>query len=403
MPGYSDTGLDSPRAWIIVFAAFVGAFVTFGITYCFGVFLKPMALEFHVSHAAMSAVFSTITVLSFFAAPFTGKIADRYGPRPVVAVGAALIGVGLILTARVHYFPLIYVTYGIGLGGALACTYIPAIAAVGEWFKVHRDIALGISISGIGCGTLVAAPLSARLIENYGWRAAFEVFGWAGAALLAMCAVLLARPPAAGEKKKINIVPQLRTPAFAFLYISLLFAGIAVYVSLVFLPAFAMDIGANRVAGAALLGYIGASSVLGRLGLNALAPRFGLLTMYQAAYGLLLVSFALWIAAHDYSWLVMFSLLMGVGYGGIAAMAPAVTASIFGIEGLGELLGILFTGFGIACLVGPPMAGVLVDHTHDYKWPVFVAAGAAVLGLIFVIPVRNYGVRRSQAFSAAAD
>jgi MFS transporter, OFA family, oxalate/formate antiporter len=95
--------------------------------------------------------------------------------------------------------------------------------------------------------------------------------------------------------------------------------------------------------------------------------------------------------------------VMGVGYGGIAAMAPAVTASIFGVDGLGELLGILFTGFGVACLLGPTMAGVLVDRFHDYKWPVFVAAAAAVLAMIVVIPLRRFGVNQSKALSAAAD
>lgn len=382
-------GLDSGRAWIVVFAGFVGAFVTFGITYCFGVFLKPIALEFHVSHVAMSALFSTITALSFFAAPLTGKMADRYGPRPVVVTGALLIGSGMVLAAHVHSFPLLFLTYGIGLGGALACTYIPSIAAVGEWFKVRRDVALGIAISGIGCGTLVAAPLSALLIERYGWRTAFDIFGLGGAALLLLCAGLLIRPPVVGEKKKVDIASMVRTRVFAIQYISLLFAGVAVYVSFVFLPAYAGDIGASRVAGAALVGYIGAASVVGRLGLDALAPRFGLIRMYQAAYLTLAVSFAVWLTAHSYGVLVAFVLLMGVGYGGIAAMAPAVAASAFGVEGLGELLGILFTGFGVACLVGPPIAGALVDRFHDYKWPVFVAAGASVLSLFFVALLRR--------------
>jgi MFS family permease len=53
----------------------------------------------------------------------------------------------------------------LGLGGAVACTYIPSVSAVGQWFKVHRDVALGLTISGIGCGTLIAAPLSAMLID----------------------------------------------------------------------------------------------------------------------------------------------------------------------------------------------------------------------------------------------
>ena len=81
----------------------------------------------------------------------------------------------------------------------------------------------------------------------------------------------------------------------------------------------------------------------------------------------------------------------------------AVAANIFGVEGLGELLGILFTGFGVACLVGPPLAGFLVDRTLDYHWPVFVAACAAVLALIVVIPLRRYGAARDKTLAAAAD
>ena len=389
MPTQSPLRFDSPRAWVVVFAGFLGSFVTFGISYCFGVFLKPIALEFHTSHAAMSTLFSTITALSFFAAPLTGKIADRYGPRPVAATGALFLGTGMVLAAHVHTFPLLFLTYGVGLGGAVACTYIPAISAVGEWFKIHRDVALGLAISGIGCGTLLAAPLSAMLIERHGWRSVFEIFGWGGAALLLLCASLLFRPPLTREKKKADTATKVRTRAFAIQYISLFFSGIAIYISFVFLPTYAGDLGASRVAGAELIGYIGASSVVGRLGLDALAPRFGLIRMYQTAYLLMLVSFGLWLIAHSYPMLVVFALLMGVGYGGIAAMSPAVAASVFGVEGLGELLGILFTGFGAACLVGPPIAGMLVDHFHDYKWPVFVGAAASALAMFFVILLRT--------------
>jgi MFS family permease len=262
---------------------------------------------------------------------------------------------------------------------------------VGEWFKVHRDIALGAAISGIGCGTLVAAPLSATLIERYGWRTVFEIFGWGGAGLLLLSSGLLFRPPVVGEKKKFDTATKVRTRAFAVQYVCLLFSGIAIYVSFVFLPAYANDMGAGRVAAAGLVGYIGASSVAGRLGLNLLAPRFGLIRMYQGAYLILLISFAVWLTAKSYAELVTFALLMGTGYGGIAAMSPAVAASVFGVEGLGELLGILFTALGVACLVGPPIAGVLVDQLHDYKWAAFVAAGASVVGLFFAISLRNLG------------
>jgi predicted MFS family arabinose efflux permease len=272
----------------------------------------------------------------------------------------------------------------------VACTYIPSISAVGEWFKVHRDLGLGLTISGIGCGTFIAAPLSAKLIEQYGWRTTFEIFGWGGAVLLLVCAALLFRPPTTGEKSRANTAKKIRTRVFALQYMALFFSGIAIYISFVFLPTYAGDIGASRAAAAGLVGYIGVSSVVGRLGLGTLAPRFGLMRLYLVSYLILLISFGVWLMSGSYPILVIFALLMGVGYGGIAAMAPAVAAVTFGIDGLGELLGILFTGLGAACLAGPPAAGILVDHFHDYRLPVYIGTGASVLALLCGILLQDH-------------
>jgi len=383
------SGIDSVQGWVVVFAAFLAAFVVFGVSYTFGIFLRPIEEELHVTHAALSTVFSTMTVVSFFLSPFTGRIADRHGPRGVVACGAVLMCAGLVATARVPSFPLLFLTYGVGLGGAVACIYIPAIAAVGEWFNVRRVIALGVAVSGIGCGTLLAAPVSAMLIERYGWRPAIEILGWVGGGLMVVSALLLFRPPVLEEKAKVAIGPKLRTRAFALLYGSFFLKGIAVYVALVFIPAYAMDLGATRVAAASLVGYIGASSVVGRLGGSMLAPRFGLFNMYKLAFAILFVSYFLWITGHVYPTLVIFSLIMGVGYGGVAGMAPAVTASLFGVQGLGQLLGVLFTALGLACLVGPPVAGLVIDYSHTFHGVPFYAAAAAALGLIVAIPLHR--------------
>src|ERR1035438_8524122 len=125
MAAAPNSGIDSPRAWLIVVAAFFGAFVAFGVTYSFGIFLKPMGATFGATHASMTAIFSTLTVLSFFLAPITGDLADRIGPRYVVAAGALLMGAGLLLTARVHWFPLLFVTYGVGVGTGVAPVSLP--------------------------------------------------------------------------------------------------------------------------------------------------------------------------------------------------------------------------------------------------------------------------------------
>ncbi|MBA3914216.1 MAG: MFS transporter, partial [Acidobacteriales bacterium] len=114
----NPAALDSPRSWVEVLAAFIGAFVSFGVMYSFGVFLRPMVVEFHASHAVMSTLFATITALSFFVAPFTGELADRHGARPLVATGAVLMGASLVAAARTHTLPLLFLTYGVGVGVA---------------------------------------------------------------------------------------------------------------------------------------------------------------------------------------------------------------------------------------------------------------------------------------------
>ena len=402
MPETRNTGVDSPRAWLIVVAAFFASFVAFGVSYSFGIFLKPLATEFGVSHAVMSTLFSVLIVLSLFLSPLTGDIADHLGPRPVVAAGALLMGAGLILTARVHYFPLVFLTYGLGAGGAVACVYVPSVAAVGEWFKVHRDIALGIAISGIGCGTLVAAPVAAVLIGRYGWRTAFEIYGVLSAALLLVCAALIAAPPVAKSKVRSGAMAKIRTPAFARLYAGLFFSGVAIFISFVYLPEYAIKDGATQVAAAGLVGYIGASSVVGRLGLNALAPRFGLISVFQVSFVALLASYVFWVGGHTYTSLIWYGIVLGVGYGGIAAMAPAVLAQFFGIEGLGELLGVLLTAFGLAAAAGPPLAGLLIDRTGDLKWPPLLAAASAAVALVAVIPLRAYGASKTASATESA-
>jgi MFS family permease len=402
MPEARNTGVDSPRAWLIVVAAFLASFVAFGVSYSFGIFLKPMAIEFGVSHAVMSTLFSVLTVLSLFLSPLTGDISDHIGPRPVMAAGALLMGGGLILTARVHYFPLVFLTYGLGAGSAVACVYVPSVAAVGEWFKIHRDIALGIAISGIGCGTLVAAPVAAMLIGRYGWRATFEIFGVLSAALLLVCAALIATPPVVESKARTGVMAKIRTPTFALLYSGFFFAGAAIFISFFYLPEFAIKDGATQVAAAGLVGYIGAASVVGRLGLNALAPRFGLLSVFQVSYAALLASYVFWLGGHSYTSLIWYCIVLGVAYGGIVAMSPAMLAQFFGIDGLGELFGFLLTAFGLASVAGPPLAGLLIDLTGDLKWPPLLAALSAAAALATIIPLRVYNARKSESATESA-
>ncbi len=378
---------DSPRAWLTVAAAFIGGFVVFGIIYSFGVFIEPIAAELHTGRVATSALFS-ITSLSFYAfGSLTGHLSDRLGPRIVVSAGAGLVGAGLIASALIELIWVGYLTYGIGVGLGAACAYVPTLAIVGGWFTRRRNAALGVAATGTGCGMLVMPPLAATLIEHFGWRHANMILGVGCALLLAICASVSERPPLASPSSH-SLGRVVRSPAFVMLYVSWILATAALFVPFVFLPAFAIDHGVSQVAAAALISVLGGMSVIGRLGLGLLGDRVGTLRLFKVATLVMGASYVLWLAATDHGWLLVFAAVLGLGYGVRIALMPVILIELFGLQSLGAVLGVFFTATGVSALLGPPLAGFIVDYTGSYRWAAALALAMGLLGFAAVLRLR---------------
>jgi MFS family permease len=378
---------DSPHAWRLVIAAFLSTFTLFGITYSFGAFFRPMAAEFGADREAISAVFSLTAFCYFMLGPITGHLADRFGPRLVVTMGAVAIGVGLVATAHVQHLWAAYITYGLGVGIGVACCYVPLVSAVSGWFLKRRNIALGIAVSGIGAGTLVVAPCAAELIRRCGWRSAYEVLGISATGLLMVCAYLAEPAPVEEEAPRPRLGHTLRKPDFVLLYVAGMLWSIATAVPFVFLTPYAQGRGIGQVAAAALVGMIGLASTAGRLGLGALADRIGILKLYRICIFVLGMSYAIWWGAESWSRLALFALAMGVSYGGAVTLTPAVVAELFGTQGLGATLGALYTSSAIATLAGPPLCGAIIDHTGSYQFAILLTLGLTVASSFVLLPV----------------
>lgn len=360
----SLTQLDGRRGWTVTAAAALSMFVVFGTGYSFGAFFDEMAEEFGASSSSTALIFSITISLSFLAGSVTGRIADRVGPRPVLLVGAGSLLAGLLLTSRVGSLWLGYLTYGAGVGIAIACGYVPAVAAVGGWFEKRRATALGVAVAGIGLGTLVGSPVAAALIKATSWRTTYTIFGIVGAALLVLAALIVERgPAAAAAAKPLPISELLQNSTFRVLYGSSVCITFGLFVPFVFLNSYATERGTGSVAAAILVGLIGGSSIVGRIGLATLADRLDLRRLYQGSIATMAASHIVWLLAGSrYPMLAVYAIVLGFGYGGFIALSPAVTAERFGLDTLGGVLGTLYTSAAIGSLAGPPIAGVITDE-----------------------------------------
>ena len=381
------------RAWIVVAAAFASMFTVFGIAYSFGAFFSSMAADFGTDTSGTSVFFALTAFLYFVLGAVTGRIADRIGPRPVLIVGGACMTLGLLATTQVQSLWLGYLTYGLGVGIGVACGYIPMVAAVGQWFEHRRTTALGVAVAGIGTGTLVIAPLAEWSIERHGWRTTNVAFAVGAAVTLGLACLGAKQPPsgtAARSAPATSVTSLFRHHVYRRLYLSMLLTCLALFLPFVFMADYTSSRDASG-SPALIVGLIGASSVAGRLGLGALASRTSAMTLYQFSFLVLGLSFAIWLGAGDsYGLLVLFALVLGIGYGGIVALAPAVVAELLGPEGLGTALGFLFTAAGVGGLIGPPLIGEIIDRS-GYRSG--ITAGLAVaLAAWAVVRVQPEGV-----------
>ena len=390
--------LDSWRGWVAVGTAFASTFIVFGIAYSFGAFFNSMSAEFSASRSATSAVFSITTFLFFTGGIITGPLSDRFGPRPVLICGGLAIGAGLYLTSLVNSIWIGYITYGLGVGIGVACGYVPMVAVVGAWFEKRRAAALGMAVTGIGFGTLLMSPLAANLISKYGWRQTYVIFGIVSLIVLILCAFITPRPPAAsGDEVKKSLGQLIKTPIFRYMYLGGFFNTLALFVPFVFLVPYAKSQGVNEVAAASLMGIIGGSSIAGRLVFGALGDKVSRIRLFQTTFFIVALSYLVWLVAADsFVMLVCFAALLGAGYGGFIALSPAVTAELFGLVGLGSILGAMYTAAGIGGLIGPPLAGYLIDRSGSYTPAIITAMVFGFIAFLFLIPIIRHMKKQIQ-------
>jgi MFS family permease len=392
MPPAVPDEVDSTRAWFTVVAAFLASAVTLGTAYSFGAFFESMSEEFGSERGATAVIFGFTTFAFFSLSIITGRLLDRFGPRLVLSIGAVAMFAGLMLTSRVDSLGTGYVTYGLGVGIAAACGYVPMVAMVGGWFVHQRALAVGLAVAGIGVGTMVMSPLSAALIDRYGWRDTYVIFAIGGTAVLLACVPLAARPPGDGSPQPSRVHDALHSRVFLRVQASAFFLGLALFVPFVFVGQYAKDRGVDSVQAAVLVGVLGGASVLSRIGFGSLVRRFGSFRLYRACYVIHGVSFAIWlVAGSSYALMVLFVLVLGTGYGGFVALGPIVIADRMGVAGLGSILGLLYTAPGVGALIGAPTAGFIIDRTDAYRWAIVACIVACTVSVMLLIGLPTTG------------
>src|ERR1700757_2217450 len=172
--------------WWVVAAAFLNLFFVVGIIfYGFPVFYPSFVESLGFSRAQVTqGFFLGFLIVGLPFGLLAGAVIDRIGAQWVIVAGTGLVGISLLLMAKMtklwQYEALcVLEVLGYVFAGPIANQVL-----VSRWFRARRGRAMGIAYLGLGAGGVVAPLLMNYLIRAYGWRNALEIVALALIAVL---------------------------------------------------------------------------------------------------------------------------------------------------------------------------------------------------------------------------
>ena len=432
-PAPSADSAKRPRVyfgWYIVAGAFVGQMLQAGLSvYAGGVFLVPMTEDLGWTRTEFTLAQTLGQLVTGAIGFFIGAHVDRHGGRRVMLIGGALIAATLFSISYIEEWWHWMVLRGLFfMGGSAMIGSLVVNVTLSKWFVELRGRAIGIGAIGFSIGGILIAPPLTAFVDDFGWRAGWQVLAVGTALIIFPIALLFRRQPEdyglnpdgrsaeelrGGAARRIDEDYRnsytrreaLRTPA---LYMITFAFGLAVIgiggVILNAIP-FLTDQDYSRATAARIVVILGFAAGFSKAFWGWLTEHFD--ARYVAALGfalsgssMVLIVFA---AGSGHAALVGLGyLLWGTGVGALFPAQEVIWAQYFGRRYLGEVRSVVLPvslGMGAA---GPLITALYFDAVGDYDG-VFLAVGANwLLAAALILAVRRPGPPPRAAITSPA-
>ena len=384
--------------------------VGFAIRASFGVFQIPIAEEFGWPRADFSTAIAIQNLAWGFGQPIFGAIAERFGDRRAIILGALLYAAGLVLssfalTPGQHWLLEILVGFGIAGTGFGVILAIVGRAAAPE----HRSITLGIATAAGSAGQVIGPILAELLLQVTTWQVVFVIFAVAILAVLAMLPMLRGGPrPAAvvlGQSMGDALMRALRDPSYALIFVGFFSCGYQLGFITAHFPAFVTEmcgpiapngllaglgITTTSALGAVAISVIGLANIAGTVTAGWLGKHYPKKYLLAGVYvGRTLAAALFILMPMTPGSVLLFSLAMGSLWLATVPLTSGLVAEIYGVRYMGTLYGLVFLSHQIGSFLGIWLGGRMYDITGNYTLVWWIGVGVGAFSAIVHLPIRE--------------
>lgn len=380
--------------------------VSFSVALGFGIVapvIPVFAKTFGVSALEASAVVSVFAFMRFASATPSGWLVNLYGERAVLWVGLSIVAISSALAGLAQDFNHLIVLRGLGGTGSSMFT----VSAMSLLLRIvgpdHRARAASTYQSGFLFGSL-AGPAIGGIIVGLSIRAPF--FFYALTLTMAACVAYFALPKGIGRPDKVDTsTPQepalplraafkLREYWTALTYN--LGTGITTFgMRNALLPLFVIEV-LDKPASWSSIGFLFTSITQAAFLLPA--GRFADLrgrkpSMSIGALVLTVATATLWLVESETSYLLHMALI-GVGMAFLNSGASAVIGDIVSSRKGGPVVAFYQMTSDFGMIIGPLLAGYLLDRTNSYHDPFGLSLIIALVVAFFVLTMPETRYRK---------
>lgn len=379
-----------------IIAGCLVAFLGFGFSATFGVFLQPMSADLGWGREVFSLSIALQALSWGLTQPLAGIVADRYGTARVLAFGAIIGATGYFLRGFVTdptLFALTGIVTGIGTG---ACSFPIVIVALGKIVTpAQRSFVLGLGTAAASLGMFVAAPASSLMISAWGWKT--SIFVIAASFLFILPGLIfisrVSKPTAGNQSAEAfgtAITTAFRDRSYLCLFFGFFVCGFHVAFIGTHLPAYVVDKELPLVVGAWSLALIGlfniAGSFLSGWSGNVVLKK----SVLSGIYFTRAIVIALFILAPiSPMGVYIFSAAMGLLWLSTVPPTMGLVAQTQGLTFLSTLAGLVFFSHQTGSFLGAWLGGRIFDLTGDYTLMWWAAVGLGVLAALIHMPIRE--------------
>lgn len=384
--------------------------ISFAIRASFGVFQIPIAEEFGWLRAEFSLAIAIQNLAWGIGQPLFGALAERFGDRRAIVLGALMYAAGLILssfavTPGAHQMLEILVGFGIAGTGFGVILAVVGRAASDE----HRSLALGIATAAGSAGQVIGAPLAEILLGFYTWQTVFVIF--AGLILLSLLALPMMRAPAMAPRAEREqsmgqaLVQAWRDPSFTLIFLGFFSCGYQLGFITAHFPAMVTEmcgpidptgflaglgITTTSALGAVAIALIGLANIAGTLAAAWAGKRYSKKYLLSSIYmARTIVAAAFILAPITPASVLIFSVIMGALWLATVPLTSGLIAHIYGLRYMGTLYGIVFFSHQLGSFLGVYLGGALYDIHGDYTLVWWVGVGVGLFSAIVHLPVQE--------------